>query len=128
MPPFSGLKDQEISDALDFVLPCSFSAVLPVPSRHTGEFSYQCYHGLVLILSLFTESMYPHCGSVDHEMSDASDLPCTSDSDVAGPGATLNNDSMNIDIDVSNSLKSLICTCTITLCFRENPYNIAFMP
>ena len=79
------------------MLPCSFSAV---PSRHTGEFS--C-HGLVLTLLLFPESMYPHCGSVDHEMSDTSDLPCTSDSDVAGPGATLNNESMNIDIDVSNS-------------------------
>ena len=26
---------------------------------------------------------------------------------------------------MSNSLKSLICTC---FCFRENPYNIAFMP
>ena len=85
-------RSGDIRHLLDFVLPCSFSAVL---SRQTGEFSY---HGLVLILSLFTESMYPHCGSVDHEMSDASDLPCTSDSDVAGPGATLNNDSMNIDI------------------------------
>lgn len=79
---------------------------------------------------LSSESMYPHCGPDDQEMSDtSSDLPYyTCDSDIVGLRATLNNDSMNIDIDVSNSLKSLICTCTITFCFRENSYNVAFMP
>lgn len=49
--------------------------------------------------------MHPHSGLDDHEMSDASDLPCTCDSDVAGlagPGGTSNNDSVNIDVDVSN--------------------------
>ena len=85
----------EISDTSDFVLSSPFPVV---HSRHTGEFS--C-HGFVYVL-LSPESMYPLCGSDDHGMSDASDLPCTCDSDVAGPGATSNDDSMHIDVDVSN--------------------------
>ena len=36
----------------------------------------------------------------DHEMSDISVPPCPYDSDVAGPGATLNDDFMNADMDV----------------------------
>jgi hypothetical protein len=44
--------------------------------------------------------------SDDHEII-ISDLPCTYDSDVAGPDTTLNNDSMNNDVDVSNPP----CTC-----------------
>ena len=36
----------------------------------------------------------------DHDMSDGSGPPCTCDRHVAGPGATLNDNSMDIDIDV----------------------------
>ena len=58
---------------------------------------------------LSSESMYPHCGPDDQEMSDtSSDLPYyTCDSDIVGLRATLNNDSMNIDVNVSYPS----CTC-----------------
>ena len=48
-------------------------------------------------------------------MSDISDPLLTSDSDVTGPGATLNNNAMNVDIDVlptSESIKNVSCSLT----------------
>jgi len=59
--------------------------------------------------------MPPFCGLEDLEMSDISDPLLTSDSDVTGPGATLNNNAMNVDIDVlpaSKSIKNVSCSST----------------
>jgi hypothetical protein len=57
--------------------------------------------------------MYRQFRLDDCEMSDVSDFPC--DSDVAGPGATLNNDSMNVDVDSLHTCDSDVAGRSTTL-------------
>ena len=73
MPPVCELKDQDTSDIF----------------MHAGEFSH---HDFMWHYLLFSEPKHP---PDDHEMSDISD-PC--DSDVAGPGAILNDDSIDSEV------------------------------
>ena len=72
------------------------SALHTCQCRHAGEFSR--YDFVLRYFLLFSEPKHPHCQSDDHEMSDISDPPLPHDSDVAGPGAILNDDSIDSDV------------------------------
>lgn len=59
---------------------------------------------------LFSPVPMPRLLGLDQEMSDISD-PCTRDSDIAGPGATLNNDAVDIDVTIDVLSAYLVHQC-----------------
>ena len=63
-----------------------------------------CYHRAIqFLLQLFQVTSSQFYGVQDQEMSNVADPLLACDADVVGPGATLNNNNMDIDMDVDNA-------------------------